>query len=270
MHRSLSNCLYTRSPSSVTKWNDYEVESCTSTSCSTACSSSPEGKEARLPSRNVHFNLDACEVFNIIHVDDIPEEDICEIWYTAEEYSNIKKDYQITIFMMDEGEKISGDDHTSRGLEYRSKEGAWARYENKRDAYNAVLDEQDQQWKDDADDEEKIRAVYLEQSTKCRNAAILRGMQDEEDVKEYLRPKREPRKKNSRRRKIKVLPSSAECLAPSYDKTKKVTDQQRGSTIKPGKAQPILLSGSTVRRNGVRDDIKRIEEKLSGFRRQHA
>lgn len=168
--RSLSE----RSPVSVMRWDDASL-------------SSMEIKPNRkLPlAKSVRFT-DKNEIFPIQHLDDMTDEEVFAIWYTSKEYSEIKQAYQVTIFMMESGETITGDDHTSRGLEYRTQEGAWARYENKRDAYNAVLDEQDRQWKVDKDDYEKIRQIYLKHSTKCANAAIVRALQDERDIKDFL------------------------------------------------------------------------------------
>jgi len=184
--RSLSE----RSPVSVMRWDD-----------ASTISSMDIKPNRKLPlAKSVKF-ADKNEVFPIQHLDEMTDEDIFEIWYTSQEYSEIKQAYQLTIFMMESGETISGDEHTSRGLEYRTQEGAWARYENKRDAYNAVLDEQDRQWKVDKDDYEKIRQIYLKHSTKCANAAIVRALQDERDIKDYL----EEEVKVKKTRKVKKI-----------------------------------------------------------------
>lgn len=127
------------------------------------------------------------EVFEIWHINDFPDSLIADIWYDGEEYAEIKGSYQSTIFMMEAGHKLDEIEDTSRGLEYRTQEGAWARYENKRDAYNLVLDEQDRQWKFDKDDWDAISAKYLEVSVKCIKAANERGLQDALDVEEYLK-----------------------------------------------------------------------------------
>lgn len=127
------------------------------------------------------------EVFEIWHINDFPESMIADIWYDGEEYAEIKGSYQSTIFMMEAGHKLDEIEDTSRGLEYRTQEGAWARYENKRDAYNLVLDEQDRQWKFDKDDWDAISGKYVEVSAKCIKAANERGLQDELDVLDYLK-----------------------------------------------------------------------------------
>ena len=169
--RSLSE----RSPVSVMRWDD-----------NSTISSMEMKSNGKLPlAKGVRWT-EKNEVFPIQHLDDMSDEEVFSIWYTSKEYSEIKQSYQVTIFMMESGETITGDEHTSRGLEYRTQEGAWARYENKRDAYNAVLDEQDRQWKVDKDDYEKIRQIYLKHSTKCANAAIVRALQDERDIKDFM------------------------------------------------------------------------------------
>jgi hypothetical protein len=169
--RSLSD----RSPVSVARWRDDYGSSSTS-----------DLKTSRSPlSKSLKF-ADANEVFHIDHLDDISDDQILATWYNANEYSEIKSSYQTTIFMMETGENML-EDHTSRGLEYRTQDGAWARYEKKRDAYNAVLDEQDRQWKVDRDDDELIRSIYLEHSTKCGHAAHLRAVEDEKTARKHLR-----------------------------------------------------------------------------------
>jgi hypothetical protein len=169
--RSLSD----RSPVSVARWRD---DYGSSTSFDLKTSKSPLSKSLKF--------ADANEVFHVDHLDDIDDEQILATWYNANEYSQIKSSYQTTIFMMETGENML-DDHTSRGLEYRTQDGAWARYEKKRDAYNAVLDEQDRQWKVDRDDDEKIRMIYLEHSSKCGDAAHMRAVEDEKVARKHLR-----------------------------------------------------------------------------------
>ena len=190
--RSLSG-LSDRSPVCVSRWDD--VSSCGSS----VEFHKPTKNKGSVLVKSVTF-AEHNEVFEITHLDDIPAEVISEIWYDASEYAQIKKNYQMTIYLMESGEKLSGENHTSRGLEYRTQEGAWARYENKRDAYNAVLDEQDRQWKEDIDDWDKISKVYIEHSAKCLKAANERGVQDEKDILDYRNeaPKSEKKAKKKK------------------------------------------------------------------------
>ena len=150
---------------------------------------------------------------------------------------------------MENGEKLTGDDHTSRGLEYRTQEGAWARYENKRDAYNAVLDEQDRQWKEDIDDWDKISAVYLEHSTKCLKAAYERGVKDQQDIAEYIQ---------TVEKKIKKKKKSSS----SKDK-EKVKDSKKKKAERSKSTSGLPSTSSRRKEKEGQDDEKDGEKKRS-------
>jgi hypothetical protein len=178
------------------------------------------------------------------HLDDMTDEEIYSIWYTSKEYSEIKQAYQLTIFMMESGETVTGDDHTSRGLEYRTQEGAWARYENKRDAYNAVLDEQDRQWKVDKDDYEKIRMIYLKHSTKCANAAIVRALQDErvsKELQEAAAAAKQKKKKKTVLKKKKVSSSTSTTSESGADSKKSSKSKSERRSAKTGAGGSVVL-----------------------------
>ena len=176
--------------------------------------------------KKLRFSEDRNQVFAIPHLDDMADVLISRIWYDSEEYSEIKNGYQVTIFRMEKGEFQEDDQHTSRGLEYRTQEGAWARYENKRDAYNAVLDEQDRQWKIDQDDFEEIGIVYREHSTKCALAAAERGAEDAKEAKEICRDILKKRRTNRKKSKRVEKDEPASVVVPHADKVKDLLRQR--------------------------------------------
>lgn len=201
--RSLSD----RSPVCVTHFDETFLES------SSSCSSSFEIKGGRKTTTTITKAYKSLafaqenEVFEILHINDYTDEDVAATWYDAEDYAEIKADYQCVIFMMESGERAFDDEeHTTRGLEYRTQQGAWNRYENKRDAYNAVLDEQDRHWKKDIDDPEAIRRVYVEQVAKCQKAAEERAAQDELDVREIARADAFRQEQLNKRKALKIKP----------------------------------------------------------------
>lgn len=167
--------LSTASAVSVLDWHDNE-----------AYVSTFDTKAVNQPidplTKSLRFSDKPLKVFPIPHLDDYSDEEIAAVWFEASEYANMKNEYKDTVFLMECGQVLDEIEHTKRGLEYRTQEGAWARYENKRDAYNAVLDEQDIQWKEDYDDDEALRRVYLKHSTKCGIAAHKLAMQDASDA----------------------------------------------------------------------------------------
>ena len=84
-----------------------------------------------------------CEYFDMYDEDLHPD-----LWFTPEAYEEMKSSFEFTIFMMDAGcpEKVEDNETvTTRGLEKRTEEGQWKRYERKREYYNEVLDEQERQ-----------------------------------------------------------------------------------------------------------------------------
>ena len=84
-----------------------------------------------------------CEEFDMYDEEWHPD-----LWFAPEDYDEMKQTFEFTIFMMDAGcpEKVHDNETTTtRGLEKRTEEGQWRRYERKRDYYNKVLDEQERQ-----------------------------------------------------------------------------------------------------------------------------
>ena len=140
-----------------------------------------KNKHSKSKGMNITFSGKK-HIKKIPHLNTMSEEDIEQIWYSHYDYDDIKASFEYTVFMMDAGEAktVENDEHTTRGLEMRTEEGAWARFEHKRDAYNAVLDEQDRQWNDGEDDPEQIAALCLEVTESAARGASERGMTDQE------------------------------------------------------------------------------------------
>lgn len=141
--------------------------------------------------RTVRFEegRNSCHEFEMCNA-----EECLEAWYLAEDYEDMKNNLAFTVFMMDAGcpEKVEDDERTTtRGLEKRTEDGAWLRYERKRYYYNAVLDEQERQWENDEEDYDIIaelaRKVTLESAVEAREV----GIKDELAVFGYTREEQE-------------------------------------------------------------------------------
>lgn len=258
-HKTKQNPPVTMPPRSISTSSTQSVytinDDCddVSTMPTTLLRKSPTSRVRRPLTKSVCFNTTRNEVHPIPHLNDLTDDDIANIWYEAAEYSDIKSSYQCTIFKMENGEFIEDEEHTSRGLEYRTQQGAWARYENKRDAYNAVLDEQDRQWKVDKDDHDKIGAIYLQHSSKCAKAAAERGLADYKHARAICQ---DILKKRSVRRK----------------KSKKTTKQKEPSNREPPQVENVrnlLQKQSFSMRGQIREDIQKEQAKaLKKDRRQ--
>jgi hypothetical protein len=206
--------------------------------------------EGKMPSvsnhkkRSITIVEERNDIFDILHLDDMTDEEVDSIWYDPEEYKEIKVSYQSTVMMMESGEPLPEEEHTSRGLEYRTQEGAWARHENKRDACNAVLDEQDRQWQDEADDHNMISRIYIEHSQRCAEAAAERGKSDEQEAE---------------------ILSSIAYMSTLQNGIKDPGTKR--STAKIVEVRETLRENASTRRSEVLDDLKRLEkEQRAKFR----
>jgi hypothetical protein len=133
--------------------------------------------------KTVRFS-DSNEVCPVQHLDEYTDDELSAIWYDSDDYGEIKNSYQHTIMLMECSKTFPEGEHTSRGLEYRTQKGAWARYENKRAAYGAVLDEQDNQWSKNKDDHDEIARVYIEHTIKSAKAAYAVALSDARAARE--------------------------------------------------------------------------------------
>lgn len=125
----------------------------------------------------------------IPNLNSMPEDILQDIWWAAEDYDDIMRSFEYTVFMMEAGEGKAVDDgaeHCTRGLELRTEAGKWARFEHKRDCYNAVLDEQDRQWNAGEDNQEKIANCCREVTAKTQRIACRKGMQDEKEIVDFV------------------------------------------------------------------------------------
>jgi hypothetical protein len=125
------------------------------------------------------------DVQEVPHLRDLPPDQVAEVWYNGEDFETIKKSLVVTLRLMIANKPV-GSDQCTRGLEFRTPHGAKYRKKNKVEALTAVWNEQVAQWKDNVTDDEAIRRVYIEQSTKCCETAKKFGLHDEKAVQKYL------------------------------------------------------------------------------------
>jgi hypothetical protein len=102
--------------------------------------------EKAVVEKRLRINLAANVVHPIPHMKDLTDEEVTDVWYGKQDYVEIKKNMVPFLRRMTKGEKvIENDRHSTRGLEFRIREGAIKRMNNKREAAHRVLDEQERQ-----------------------------------------------------------------------------------------------------------------------------
>lgn len=114
-----------------------------------------------------------------------------DIWFVLDDFAKMKKSFAPTVQRMMNGTlpSDSSDDteeHCTRGLEYRTKDGARRRMKNKFNGMAAVLHEQDRQIFEEVQEPERLAQIYQQVNHKCTQEAVALGAQDELDVQEYL------------------------------------------------------------------------------------
>jgi hypothetical protein len=125
------------------------------------------------------------------------------IWWSAREYTEIKKEYETVLYLMETGQPVCEHEYSIRGLENRTEAGAWKLFEHQRNARNAVLIEQDQQRKKknknnkqfDSCYHDTIAKVYIHQVQTTRQQAIEQAAKDAAEVKEFYQ-QQQPQQKS--------------------------------------------------------------------------
>lgn len=118
------------------------------------------------------------------HLKDLTQEEGEAIWYSPEEFEEIRKSLVVTVRMMVANKPVD-DTQCTRGLEFRTPAGAKQRKRNKLNALTAVWNEQVSQWKEDRTDEEAIAFVYQQHGHECKKISLRMALQDEKDARRY-------------------------------------------------------------------------------------
>lgn len=107
-----------------------------------------------------------------------------KVWYSREEFKEIRNECFQTIKIMTDHEDIieDEDEYCFRGLEYKTKEASKKRQRNKLEVRQAVLDEQEYQKENGMNDPEWISMLSIDESRTCKRDALERARQDEKEA----------------------------------------------------------------------------------------
>ena len=147
----------------------------------------PQPAEIALPKKKVTFARTA-KVKKVRSRQHYSEEETLGMWYTVDEYTMIKRRCVQTLRLMMSTPNFQDTlDHTSRGLESRTKDAARKRKEFKAYSRELVLEEQENQREAGAISPGRLRKVYLEASeTATRQALAFAHRDTQERVAEPL------------------------------------------------------------------------------------
>jgi len=243
-------------------WSDEDVspfDQDTSSSCDDSVSISEASSEGS--TTRIRFALED-DVVDHLHINDYTEDDINATWFRPHEFREMRERARRFINVVEQRQQHQpeeepvdeNDDDTTmspiatsclRGLEFRTTEGGMKRSIHKREAYASVLQEQERQWMYGRHSPDRIAAAYQVISAKCQGLALLQGVQDEHDIREYVRP---------------VSPSTNTNTTPSSQSTSTVVDT-RGTCPSTSSYQSTSPSKpyemeANIRRIAVLEDIK--------------
>eukprot|EP00934_Nitzschia_sp_Nitz4_P000043 Nitzschia sp. Nitz4//scaffold245_size28976//13484//14410//NITZ4_008072-RA/size28976-processed-gene-0.12-mRNA-1//1//CDS//3329543881//43//frame0 len=112
---------------------------------------------------------------------------IKRVWYSREEFKDIREECFETITIMQDGELIDEDEGMcSRGLEYKVSAAYKERQRNKQEIRQAVFEEQQFQEEVGMPDAEWLARISREQSKSCVETALELAKLDEEAASLYL------------------------------------------------------------------------------------
>ncbi len=120
------------------------------------------------------------------NIEDCTEEEKSATWYTQAEIKQIRASVRHEVALLAAGTWCSLSER--RGLESLLPEGFADKLRHREIARNAVLDEQDYQWKRDMNDPDLIADLYFDKTRSSVVAARVRAIADHESVLQQTPP----------------------------------------------------------------------------------
>jgi hypothetical protein len=135
--------------------------------------------------RCVSFARDVKEVGEVPSRSELSELEFRSTWYTKEDFKAMKRAFIPTLKKMAKNIPLS-DDEEPRGLEHSTPRGSRSRTDNRYQAMDTVLDEQERQWEQDRKDPLYLAKLYRQSSAHCQMNAYLVAQKDAEYVQQIL------------------------------------------------------------------------------------
>ena len=156
-----------------------------------ACSSVPvkEPLHLRTSGKSVTFSATLAQVKDVLSVKNYTNEEIHASWYNKSDYKNFKRSVLTTLKLNRAGELPKGggnDEHTMRGIECRTREGAAEHKAVKAQVKTAVLEEQQRQQSQGVSDPELLALLAQQITADQQHQAFIHGMCDELEARDYL------------------------------------------------------------------------------------
>jgi hypothetical protein len=155
-------------------------------STNTAATDMTERTDVGDVERTVRFAAKPAAVHFTLSRDDYSTEELRASWFQQEEYARITKDCCKQVRKMEEGEIFKDKKYCSRGLEAHTRLRSITKSANRKLAFSAVLDEQEEQRQLGVVDDDTIGQLYNRVSSSCQLWATTLGLRDQREAERYL------------------------------------------------------------------------------------
>lgn len=199
--------------------------------------------------RLVSFDKEARVMGHVVTREEMSPDDIFNTWYTKDDFKEMKKQYLPIVkklakkLPLDEGEE-------ARGLEHKTPRGCKSRQNNRFQAMDAVLDEQERQWEMERKDADYIAQIYRQSSAHCQMNAYLLAQKDTEFVEQEKEAggameKRDTSQESNDENQSVLLPQTPE-LRPASFRSRAPEESPTTPVRKDSSKKVSILSPSQV------------------------
>jgi hypothetical protein len=151
----------------------------------TAATDMTERTDVSDAERTVRFSAKPAVHF-VLSRDDYSTEELRASWFQHEEYAKITRKCCKQVRKMEDGEILKDRKYCSRGLEAHTRLFSITKSANRKLAFSAVLDEQEEQRQLEVVDDEEIRQLYNQVSSSCQLWATTLGFRDQREAERYI------------------------------------------------------------------------------------
>jgi hypothetical protein len=201
-------------------------------------------------------------IYEIETIDELHPEAIAQMWWSAREYTEIQKEYEAVLYLLDTDRPVPEHLHSSRGLHKRTEQGAWSMYENQRNARNAVLKVQDLhrtgERRQVPADPGALAAAYIQESAPLREEALAVARRDAEEARAFLN--------DEARAKTPCASSGNSSMNRGKENIVHTSDDKNTGTDQGGAG--AVLASSVSRKNGTNAVKQKVQQQATSRRPQ--
>jgi hypothetical protein len=148
-----------------------------------AASSTKRGRSVRFASS---FDLTEERLSSV----ELTEKEVEALWFSKAEFRLMQKSYAFIVRLIEYNQGLEDDEMCSRGLETKTRLGMRRRKQQIEVAVDAVLFEQEKQWKENIYSTRRLAEVYRPYTAQCSMTAYLVAQKDAQETKNQNIPRK--------------------------------------------------------------------------------